>query len=877
MLSAYLEKLLSGTVGETQLLVKPQANNNKASNTGKNKKKGKNKSKGKGNQGDAPKVQAKKPIVEEVYEESSDDDTSTVSSSEDESPMSPKSSPTRPIVTESITGSNSSLILEVSQICNVNEEFVLRVVSNLWENNSQYDNIDTVVQAVQETMKHSASSASNVRSSSQPQKSPASNVKEIGVANSEQDDLDQVTAKNQKRKPSQETVKQNVKAPAATGKNTMSLVERLEYVASKSMKDLHESLSALSQWTESSQFQSPTQQQRLDEQAEKLDIFASSRILDILLTTILFDSTNAIQRNREVRAVFTGLLKTMFCFGSTSPTADDCLGSIMSSIDVLVDSLEAELPSSSSGNRASIAEHIASTIKQCFNGISQLDGSDSSSPSSSSVSSSSPFSQLDTVAEKMKELDEQLGEVKKDTSSSSIEKMFTLRELQYERVQLLIHGKKGYNSDDQFSPRGRQLMAVADRVVSSSRPALENLLISSGGGGNGWQTIAPPSEDLRKTQDQVEREGKIKQLTQDRTAHYDRLVHLQSHLKSLQHQLELCEGEMDFLQASVDAADSSLSELNAQVDLHAAPRSVPSSLQSGSVTQLVEAVAKLESSFAKLFTVSSVLDNRSPAPSASPSPDRISCLHSLPGYLDAEEECVGALLDRIEEAEKEKERLNQELQGWKDLSIAKIQKTVEEKLQRLCEDIIEDKEAIVSLQNHMWETIFNVSNMRSSPASGIEVTLKTVLDAQMPKLSSMLSRCAKIDSLCRPSTPDAQTAGSSLFNVSSMSRQQWRQLEGKLPDSLRALLMSLSLFTTPTRSPMANPAAHRGGGNTSALKAAASLAGSAIPAPKEKKTGGNRSNNRSGGGSKSTSGGGSGGGNGRGNNNRRPLKQPTGI
>ena len=109
------------------------------------------------------------------------------------------------------TGSNSSLILEVSQICNVNEEVVLRVVSNLWENNSQYDNIDTVVQAVQETMKHSASSASNVRSSSQPQKSPASNVKEIGVANSEQDDLDQVTAKNQKRKPSQETVKQNVK------------------------------------------------------------------------------------------------------------------------------------------------------------------------------------------------------------------------------------------------------------------------------------------------------------------------------------------------------------------------------------------------------------------------------------------------------------------------------------------------------------------------------------------------------------------------------------------------------------------------------------------------------------------------------------------
>ena len=72
---------------------------------------------------------------------------------------------------------------------------------------------------------------------------------------------------------------------------------------------------------------------------------------------------------------------------------------------------------------------------------------------------------------------------------------------------------------------------------------------------------------------------------------------------------------------------------------------------------------------------------------------------------------IGALLDRIIVAEKSCEQLHQESLAWKELSIAKIQKGVEEKLQGLYEDIAEDKQSIVSLQHFMWESIYLVSKI----------------------------------------------------------------------------------------------------------------------------------------------------------------------
>jgi hypothetical protein len=265
-------------------------------------------------------------------------------------------------------------------------------------------------------------------------------------------------------------------------------------------------------------------------------------------------------------------------------------------------------------------------------------------------------------------------------------------------------------------------------------------------------------------------------------------------------------------------------------------------------------------------------------------------MQSLPSYLNVEQECIVALIDRIGVAEKECRQLDQESQAWKDLSIAIQQKVVDEKLQKLHEDIAEDSQAIVSLQNYMWETIFMVSTM---PLSGAEMSLKAVLTAQMPKLSSMLSRCAEKGCLCRPS--NAHTVSSALsipIDESPLSEQQWQELKGSLPDSLRTLLTSLSLVvSSPVQPPSAAPYPSRAvstavpGAVQVEVRAPVLTKPTATPAApgaggsREKKGGNNRSNN-----SKPTGGGGSGNKNGSGggaskgnssSNRSRPTKQQT--
>lgn len=410
----------------------------------------------------------------------------------------------------------------------------------------------------------------------------------------------------------------------------------------------------------------------------------------------------------------------------------------------------------------------------------------------------------------------------------------------------MVDSSIGVEGQD-FSPRSSQQMVLSDQVMSASRLSLEQLLLTGGNGSiESWLTIAPPT-DLRKKQEQSEREEKIRQLTLDRAAHGERLTQLRSHHKSLLHQLQLCEGEMDFLQASVNAADSGLSDLNAQVSFHSSDtNSIDAVARAVSVAQLADTVNQLESNFAKLFTVATSSSkgdckqnsmftptppigktlmsqtlSQKPSALSSEASDGIGMLamQSLPAYLDSEQDMIGALLDRIIVAEKSCEQLHQESLAWKELSIAKIQKGVEEKLQGLYEDIAEDKQSIVSLQHFMWESIYLVSKIPVSSSFSSEPTLKSVLNANIPKMSSMLTRCADNGCLAYPShTPGSSAPRSS---TSTLSSQQWRGLELMLPDSLWALLSSLSLIVAiPVQPPSVRPApaprppvSTNGGGN----------------------------------------------------------------
>ena len=284
-------------------------------------------------------------------------------------------------------------------------------IQNLWESNLEYDNLDLLVQTINSQKAYDiATSAANNK------KNTTTVVPVPSIIKNEFDE---------KRKEVEDSESDKM----------VSLMGRLELVAKLSRKNMVQSITALSSWAKSpvSTF----------DQFQKLEIFFTSRILEIILTTILADKTKAIKRSSATREVFIEFLTSIFDLCnlglSDAASCSSIANNIMVNLDKLVDT--------SVSSPETTAAEVASVVKEYFLQQQEHINKKLKEESSAQPPKNGLMSTIKMIDDQLTETGVELASLRKNDSAANsnsvvnntvIEKLFNCRDLQFERLQLLM-------------------------------------------------------------------------------------------------------------------------------------------------------------------------------------------------------------------------------------------------------------------------------------------------------------------------------------------------------------------------------------------------------------------------------------------------------